>query len=262
MIDLHSHMLPGVDDGAPDLEAALAMARAAVQDGITEVCCTPHYIPQLYENDRRTVLDAVTALRRFLAENGMPLTLHAGCEIRLHASMPQALRQNKLLTLGDAGRYVLVELPPHALPLRLEDFFWELRRFGFTPVLAHPERHPFLGRHPGLLFKWVRAGALVQITAGSLLGHFGKQVREGTLRLLEHRLVHVIASDAHHAKERAPALSLALDEAAKRLGKDAARDLVLTVPRCILEGKICEVPEPVPREKRRPFWRRIFGRTT
>ena len=198
MIDLHSHILPGLDDGARDLERSLDMARASVADGVTDMVCTPHWVPGKYENTRAAILDACAGLRERLAEAQIPLKLWPGAELHVDTGIPERIRSGELLTLVDGGKYVLIELPEESLPSNLEDFFWALQLDGIKPILSHVERNPVLQSDPMRLFRWVEMGILAQITAASLVQEFSEEILDFSRELIEHRLVHVLEIGRAH----------------------------------------------------------------
>ncbi|MCU0574176.1 MAG: hypothetical protein MUF52_15120 [Syntrophobacteraceae bacterium] len=260
MIDLHSHILPGMDDGAPDWNHALEMARMAAADGIRAMVCTPHCVAGIFENRREAVLEAVEQLRTRLGDARIPLEVHAGSELRMDPDLGERIESGQFLTLNDTGRYALIELPPEMIPPHLENVFWDLGSRGVTPIIAHPERHPRLMHDPEPLYRWVESGALTQITAASLTGRFGSRVRRFSVRLLEHRLAHILATDSHGPHARTPNLSSAYMEARAILGETAAMEMIESIPRQVLEGKLASLPRPIPfreRARRRSFFGRL-----
>ncbi|HOG08454.1 MAG TPA: hypothetical protein PLL15_02405 [Syntrophales bacterium] len=260
MIDLHSHILPGLDDGARDLERSLDMARASVADGVTDMVCTPHWVLGKYENTRVAILAACADLRDRLAESQIPLTLWPGAELHVDTGIPERIRRGELLTLIDGGKYVLIELPEESLPSNLEDFFWALQLDGIKPILSHVERNPVLQRDPMRLFRWVEMGILAQITAASLVQEFSEEILDFSQELIEHRLVHILVSDAHGLKRRSPKLSAARDVVASIAGEPAARRMTEEIPRRILEGKFVEPDDPLPYRSAKRGLRSYFDR--
>ncbi len=260
MIDLHSHILPGLDDGAADWDRSLAMARHAVADGISEIVCTPHWVPGKYENRRTEILARLEEFRARIAEAEIPITLHSGAELHLDAHIAARIRSGELLTLADGGRYILLELPEEALPDGMEDFFWNLQLEGYRPILSHVERNPVLRRDPDRLLRWVESGVLTQITAASLAGRFSDGTREFALRLLKQRLAHVLATDAHGMSTRKPELAAAVKEAESIVGPEAAKRMVREIPEKILRGESVDPAEPLPFEEPSegpPFMQRL-----
>jgi protein-tyrosine phosphatase len=233
MIDLHSHLLPGIDDGAADLGVSLAMARAYVADGVSVVACTPHILPGLYANSGPAVRQATAQLQRTLHDEAIPLTLVTGADNHIVPGFVAELQSGHLLSLGDT-RYVLVEPPHHVAPPRLEELFFNVLVAGYVPVLTHPERLTWINSHYQAIERLFRAGTWMQITAGSLAGGFGRTARYWAERMLDEGLVHVIATDAHDLDQRPPNLSLGCELAAKRVGAIEAENLVLARPKAML----------------------------
>ncbi|MDQ5988214.1 MAG: Tyrosine-protein phosphatase YwqE [Syntrophus sp. SKADARSKE-3] len=254
MIDLHSHILPNLDDGASDWAQALAMARAAAADGITDVVCTPHWVPGKYDNTRSMILERMDEYRTHLAKAGIHLRLHPGAELRLDFTLPARIKSGELLTIGDGGIYVLIELPDGALPEHLEEFFWELELQRIKPIFSHVERNAVLHQDPSRLCRWVEMGYLVQVTAASLAGGFTKEIRGFVQLLLEHRMVHILASDSHGLRTRAPNLSEGLAVAGEIIGIKAAKRMVSDIPACVLRGETVNIPDPIPIQKKKSFF--------
>lgn len=252
MFDLHNHMLPRMDDGAPDWSHSLAMARMAVEDGIEGVVCTPHWVNGLFENTRPIILSRVEELRSKLEEEKIPLKVYPGAELRLDFDLPHRIESQQVLTLNDTGRYALVELPEDVVPRNMANFFWEMQAQGTIPVLAHPERNRVLIRHPMRLYKWVEMGILTQLTAASLEGKFGREIHKFSVWLLKHRMVHVLATDSHGPKSRAPKLTEALKEVEKVLDGHLAHAMVFDIPDRIIRGEHVSVPDPL-KPKSRSF---------
>jgi len=262
MIDLHCHMLPGIDDGAPDRAVAVAMARCAVADGITDVACTPHIYPGLYENSRDGILAAIAAFRVVLDEEGIPLNLFVGADTHLTPDLLGAIRGGRIPTLNDT-RYLLFEPPHHVAPPRLEDSVFTLVAAGIIPVLTHPERLSWIDTNYEVFERLVRGGALMQITSGSLTGRFGSNPKYWAERMLDEGLVHLLATDAHHIDKRPPLLAEGRDAAALRVGDEEATHLVVTRPRGILDNlapkMLPAVPDvKIPDPKPGGLWQRLF----
>jgi len=246
MIDLHCHILPGLDDGAADLAVSLEMARALVADGVSVVACTPHILPGLYHNCGPVIRDATAKLQQALDDQGVPLTLVTGADNHVVPDFVAGLRSGHLLSLRDT-RYVLVEPPHHVAPVRLDDLFFEVLGAGFVPILTHPERLSWIEADYARIVRLGAAGVWMQITAGSLAGNFGRRAQYWAQRMLEEGAVHILATDAHDAERRPPNLSEGRDLAAKRIGADAAQHLVLTRPMAILNNDApagLALPEP------------------
>ena len=244
MIDLHCHILPGIDDGARDLETSLAMARTYVADGVSIVACTPHILPGLYHNSGPQIRHATAKLQQLLIERGIPLRLTTGADNHVIPEFLSELRSGKLLSLADS-RYVLVEPPHHVAPPRLEELFFNLITANYVPILTHPERLTWINSAYANMEQLYTAGAWFQVTAGSLSGDFGRNAQYWAERLLDEGKVHLLATDAHDLKARPPRLSRGRELAAKRIGDTEAANLVVTRPRGVLQNvPPSELPPP------------------
>ena len=233
MIDLHCHMLPGVDDGAKTLDDALDMARLYVADGVTHVACTPHILPGVYRNTGPQIRKAINELQEALDAEGIALKLFPGADNHVVPDFVTGLGEGRLLTLADS-RYVLVEPPHHVAPPRIEDFFFSVVTAGYVPILTHPERLSWIEPQYETLKRLVDAGTWMRVTAGSLAGHFGKRPQALAYRMLEDGLVHLLATDAHDVASRPPKLSEGWELARECIGEKEAECLVLDRPFAIL----------------------------
>ena len=232
MIDLHCHILPGVDDGAADWDTAIAMATMAAADGIQTIVVTPHAFdgtPELAREQRDTLLGQLAGA---LKARGVAIDLVPGFECRIRDGLVPMLRAKPWFRLG-VGTAFLLELPWEMLVPGLDQLLFEACAFGLTPVIAHADRYEAVQRRPDLVRAWVEAGASIQVTAGCLLGQFGTSAQKTASRLIKNGLAHVLASDAHNAQQRAPVLSQALS-VARRLVGAAADELVTRNPASLL----------------------------
>ena len=245
MIDLHCHILPGLDDGAADLSISVAMARAFVADGVTTVACTPHILPGVYHNSGPGIRQALQALQHVLDQENIPLRLIEGADVHVAPDLVTGLRDGRIPSLN-GSRYVLIEPPHHVMPPRLEDVFFALLVAGYVPILTHPERLTWIKSHYATVQHLARSGVWMQITAASLTGAFGRQALYWSERMLDEGLVHILATDAHDTVRRPPVLSKGRDIAAKRVGVAEAEHLVTTRPRGIVEN---EHPSNLPQPK-------------
>ncbi len=254
MIDLHCHILPGLDDGPAELAESLKMCALAARDGITDLVATPHFQPDKYTHGLPEIRQAVVHLSARVAEAGIPLRLYPGGDVALDGEMLSWARDKTLPTLADNGRYFLME-PPDPWQLRgLEEMVFELQLLGLTPVITHPERIQGQGKSWGWLERLVDLGCLSQVTAMSLTGRFGKAVRRSSLELLERNLVHLVATDAHSPERRPPVLSEALHLLLDKAGEERTRLMFKEWPQAVLEGRSFEVPSPDPPPRRRRFF--------
>jgi protein-tyrosine phosphatase len=236
MIDLHCHMLPGIDDGASDVSVSLAMAKASVSQGITTVACTPHILPGLYHNTGPEIRLATGRLQEILDKEQVPLRLTIGADAHISPDFIAGLRSGRLLSVADS-RYVLVEPPHHTAPPQLEDFFFKLVMAGYVPIVTHPERLSWVPARYEAIKRLVAAGVWMQITAGSLTGAFGRSALYWAHRMLDEGCVHLIASDAHDTTQRPQNLAAGYECAAKRVGVEEAQCLVLTRPMGVLKDQ-------------------------
>ena len=258
MFDVHCHILPGLDDGAENWAESIEMARIAAADGISGVVCTPHQSPDFPENLRYKVIASVETLRTKLREAAIGLQLYPGCELAIDPNLPAKIESGESLTINDNRKIALVEMPADTIPPDLAGFFRTLQTKGINIILAHPERNPLLIKHPAELLKWVQAGIMVQITAGSLNGYYGDEILDFSLELLQHRMVHFVASDSHSRDMRRPVLSMARTITEEIIGPGETRKIFCEYPVSVLRGDVPDTPPPIPIEKKTPLIRRFF----
>ncbi len=230
---MHCHILPAIDDGAKDLETALAMARIAVDDGIQVIACTPHITPGVYDNRGPDISRAITSLQAELDAAGIALRLTCGADAHLAPDLGEGLRDRRVPSLG-GSRYFLLEPPHHVAPPRLDLAVQDLLDQGYVPVITHPERLSWIEDHYTVMKAMANAGAWFQITAGSLTGRFGPRARYWAERMVDEGLAQILATDAHNLRNRAPRLAEGRDAVAARLGAEEAKRMVIDRPRGIL----------------------------
>jgi protein-tyrosine phosphatase len=236
MVDLHCHILPGLDDGAKTIEDSLAMAKEAIQDGITHLVATPHA-----SNDYRFDFAKVRAARDELQEHVEGrLTLATGCDFHLDHENLTLLKQESSPFCINQKDYLLVEFNEFSIPPAMDQTLHELQLMGLRPVITHPERNGILRAQPERLQGWVRQGCFVQVTAGSLSGVFGPGAREDAWTWIKQGLVHFVSSDGHNTGRRPVKLRFAFDAIATDLGREVAQALLEDNPRAAFEG------EPLP----------------
>jgi protein-tyrosine phosphatase len=244
LIDLHSHILPGIDDGAPDLGVSIGMARALVADGVSMLACTPHILPGLYHNTGPQIRRAVQELQNVLDREGIELKLIPGADNHMVPDFVTGLQAGRLLTLGDT-RYVLVEPPHHSEPPNIENFFFNILAAGYVPILTHPERLTWVSTRYDTIKRLAEGGAWMQITSGSVTGAFGRTAQYWAERMLDEGCVHILATDAHDCEKRPPRLSRGRDYAARRVGDVEAEHLVETRPRgAVANADPSDLPMP------------------
>ena len=258
MIDIHSHILPSIDDGPGNVDESIRMAELASADGATHMVATPHTLNGLYVNSRPGIHEKIENFRNILEGRGIPLVIIPGSDVALTAELIPAFDAGDIMTINDGGRYILAELPLFFSPLKIYDLIFSLRTRGITPIITHPERDEAIMKKPSILEELIERGCLCQITAMSLTGGFGEDVKEFSLYLLKQRMVHFIGSDCHSPERRRPGLSRAVSMAADIVGADLAGKMVNDFPMAVVEGKDPGVPPYIPLKKRSRFrfWKR------
>jgi protein-tyrosine phosphatase len=254
-VDIHCHLLPGIDDGSPDEAPSLEMARMAVADGMRTVIVTPHQLGNFAHNRGEQIRQLTARLQQLLDANNIPLEILPGADVRIEDQMVSLLASGDVLTLGDHGRHVLLELP-HELYFPLEGVLRELSRHGFTGILSHPERNHGLLSDPDVLPALVDAGCLMQVTAGSLAGTFGPHSQQLADWMLSQGLVHFVATDAHGVRSRRPLMRRAFERVTSLANEETAAILCSTNPALVAQGKT------VPAGRRpvaRRGWTRFFS---
>lgn len=247
MIDLHAHLLPGVDDGPGTWDEALEMLRIAQEDGIGTLVATSHQEGSGgYHSTNRVLRGLTTQLQRRAQESGLTVTVLPGGEVRAGPDLLARLEQEEALTLADRGRYILFEFPASEVPLYAHQLLFDLQVHGITPIIAHPERNAGFAERPEALIPLVEAGALVQLTAASFSSLVSRQTRALAILFLTHNLAHVLASDAHSATRRPPGLTRFIPRVAKMVGQEQAISLVKETPARIMGGDTVVAPPVTP----------------
>ncbi|TLG80938.1 tyrosine-protein phosphatase [Vagococcus zengguangii] len=240
MIDLHCHILPGLDDGAQNVEDSLAMARKAVASGITHILCTPHHNGK-YHNEKQAIIEAVEQLQSILDSEDIPLTLYEGQEVRIFGELIQEYEAGKLLGTDVEDRYMLIEFPTQDVPHYTERLFFNMLSKGITPVIVHPERNSVFIEDPNKLIPFIEMGVLTQMTAPSYVGVFGKKTQKVSEQMLAHNLIHMMASDAHNLRTRDFYLEEAFTKLRKEYGKAKAYEFE-QVAKALINGDDVQIP--------------------
>ena len=248
MIDIHTHILPGIDDGAADMYDTLEMAQIAVTSGVKGIVATPHCnIPGLYKNYySEAFAELFRETESILEGEGISLTLYAGMEVFLDENVPRLLRDGKILTIN-GSRNLLVEFDFEEDPDYAKKMLQQIKECRVRPVIAHPERYRFVQDNPQIVYDWREKGYLVQVNKGSIQGKFGRRARKTAKRLLNHNLISVIASDAHSPYQRTPWMKDVYEELLEIYPEKYLKILFEENPR-----RICE-DQPTFRFQARPF---------
>ena len=237
MIDFHNHILPGIDDGAKNIEVSIKMLREAHSQGITDIINTVHYQHPKMEGkevDFKSIEKATIELQSYLDSNNIDVKIHIGAEVFFKPGLLE-IKKDKLAVFGH-GKYMLIEFLPFHLPPHFDDEFYKLKLAGTTPIIAHPERNRMIQLDIDILVKLIHSGCLVQLDGGSLLGHFGSTCQHVAKLLLDRNMVHFIGSDAHNDKKRNFCLPQASEIARKIVG-DSVEILVNDNPRKVISGE-------------------------
>lgn len=247
MVDIHSHILPEVDDGPKSWDTCVEMCRTAAADGITHIVATPHANDR-YHYDREYLQGLVAHLQQLVGDSPK---LSLGCDFHLSYENVQDALANPTRYVIDSTRYLLVEFSNYSIPQQITDSFLKLGDCGITVIVTHPERNPILRENPQRIAEWAEQGCVIQVTGSALTGFWGERSRRVAHWLLEHQAVHVLATDAHDTQHRIPALSAARDKVAKLCGHDVAQALVDDNPRAVISDKpLPYFPNPVMKVKK------------
>lgn len=222
MIDLHCHILPGIDDGAKTLQDSLAMAKMAVNQGITHILCTPHHNNGRYTNLPEVVISQVAILQKALDEQGIALSLFEGQEVRINGDLVAQIQNKEILFADLSNRYILIEFPTAEIPLYAETVMFELLSSGKIPIIVHPERNYKFIENPNRLIPFLEMGVLTQLTAPSYVGIFGKKIEKTAKLMVSHNMIHMMASDAHNVEKR----GFFMKEAYTAIAKDCGGEVV------------------------------------
>ena len=257
-VDIHCHVLPGLDDGAATLADALAMAETAVADGITTIVATPHQSGNHAKNSAAVIREAATRFQQCLDQRKLPLRVLPGADVRIEPELVERIRRDEVLTLADRRRHVLLELP-HDVYVPLDRLLAKLNSAGMVGVLSHPERNRGILKQPQVLKPLVERGCLMQITAGSLTGTFGQHAQRLAESMFEQGLVHVVSTDAHNIASRPPRLQQAFDRVTELAGEDTASTLCCQNPARIAGGESVQGGIRRPEEVAWTAWSRYLA---
>lgn len=261
MIDSHSHILPGLDDGAKTMDETLEIVRQLCEAGFKTLISTPHVLEGRGFLHPEEILNSAARVGQAVAEAGIPVEIVPGAENYIFPDMGKWVREGNLLSLGNTQKYILVELPRLEIPHYTDHVFFELQVQGLTPILAHPERYRGLVAEPKRLLEWAKKGILFQLDLRSLRGRYGPKAQELAETLLQSHLIHLIGSDAHRVASNESSVQESLQRLKQLVGEEKYRELTLTNPQAVLEGKAMpdrenySLQEPmIMKKKKRKFW--------
>lgn len=250
MIDLHCHILPGVDDGAQTIQDSLCMAKQAVHEGIHTIVATPHHRNGKYINEKNDIVQQVSVLNNYLLQENINLNILPGQESRIYGGIIRDYRNEKILTLNQTNKYIFIELPSSQVPQFTERLLYDIQTEGLIPIIVHPERNSRLVEDPDVLYNLVNKGAMTQITASSLTGRFGKKVKKFSIDLIHNNLTHIFASDAHNISGR----NFHIQEASEVIVSECGMDILYMFyenAEAIINGQACfkDTPDKVKKKK-------------
>jgi protein-tyrosine phosphatase len=252
MVDIHSHIVFGVDDGAKTIEDSLAMLQLAADSGTTDIVATPHSDLR-YQFDAELVAERIALLQTRMGDR---IRIHRGCDFHLFYDNIENCKTDRSRFTINGQRYLMVEFADAQIPRTIGSIFQDMIRNDITPVITHPERNALLMRRVSDLVQWVRAGCLIQITGQSFTGRFGKGAEENCRRLMRQRLVHFVASDAHDTEWRPPDLRGPYQHVSTEYGEHVAERLFTTHPRMTLTGQYIECEDPEDEvQQSKPWWK-------
>lgn len=256
MIDLHSHILPGVDDGAEDMKMALEMAQLYVENGYDQIIATPHWIEYGGTTKRSENIEVLASFIRKLEEAGIELKVRLGNEFFITPNLVQYVINQEGATLNNSD-YVLVELPMRDYPQYTENVIFDLQLKGYKPIIAHPERYEYFRETPEVLAKLIERGIYTQMNLPSLTGQYGKEVQKSAKVFLEHQMVHFLGTDSHSNRRRSPRVKEALQLVEEMVGKEMKEELTNLRAKKVIENQSLVVPNPIQIKKKKwfQFWK-------
>jgi protein-tyrosine phosphatase len=250
MIDIHSHILPGIDDGAKTIQESIDMAKQAVSEGIHTIIATPHHMNGSYSNKKSDILPLVSSVNEVLKKEYIDLTILPGQECRIYGEILEDYQKGDILPLNLSSQYLFIEFPSSSVPRYAERLLYDIQVEGLTPVIVHPERNAELIERPDKLYKLVKNGAVTQLTASSLTGYFGKNIQKFSQQMIQANLTHFIASDAHNIHNRTFKMEEAMDYIEKKYGIDMVYYFTENAE-ILVDGKTIykEIPEEIKKKK-------------
>lgn len=234
-IDIHSHIIPVIDDGARDINTAAEILKMAAENGTTHIVATPHFIAGSVENPSELIDKKCEELKKIAINEEIEIKIHVGAEVFISPEIPELFEKKIICTLNNSA-YILVELPMASIPIYMDDVLYSLQLKGLIPIIAHPERNSEIQKKPEILINLVRRGILAQVNSGSITGLYGKKIRNVAIKFIKMGLIQFIASDTHTCRRRSPNLTKAAAIVGKRFGQDIAKQLFFRNGMAVLEN--------------------------
>ena len=245
MIDVHSHIVFGVDDGSRTIEESIEIIKEAYKAGFKKIVATPHYMEEYYENDAKEIRKRIVEIQNHLKEINCNIEILQGNEIYIADNMTELLENQKATTLNNQ-QYVLFELPLNAEVMNLNSVVYQILEIGGVPILAHPERYPFVQKDPNVLIPLIEKGVLMQSNYGSIIGQYRKAAQITIKKMLEHNMVHFLGSDVHRPQTIYPKIHECMEEIEKIVGKENLELITTINPNKAINGEKIEIDEPIP----------------
>lgn len=244
MIDVHSHIIPKIDDGSQSFEESYNMFLEAIKAGFTDIIATSHYIENYYEVDNIKRKAWIEAMNKVLKENNVNINLHCGNEIYITPNLVNLIKQDKASTLADS-KYVLFELPMNNNVLYLNEIIFEIKSSGYIPIIAHPERYAFVQQNPNMLIDLIKQGVLFQGNYASIIGRYGNQAKNTIKKLLKADMIHFLGTDCHRKNDVYEHMDNIMQELEKEINLEKIEELTKLNPRHIIRNEEFSIPEPI-----------------
>ncbi len=255
MVDLHSHILPNIDDGSKNMKETLKMGKIAEAEGFSKIIATPHYIEGEFTLKREQFLSTIKKVNEYFMEKAVNIEILPGSEVYISPNLPSKLKKGEIFTLNNTS-YVLIEFPMGSIPIYIEEVLYEVRLLGYKPVIAHPERYTKVMEDPDYLKGLIKQGNYVQINSLSVIGVLGKKTKQTAEILLKHRMVHFIGTDAHTSRTRSPRIKKALKQMRQWVSSEYVEEIVNN-GRALIKGEEIDIPQPLTYKPNKGFLRSI-----
>lgn len=253
MIDIHSHILAKVDDGSINMEMSLSMARQYIENGITKVIATPHFMEDSFNSDHITNKLALEHLHQELEKNNIPLKVYLGNEIYLSMNTIEDIISGRAVSLNNS-KYVLLEMPMYDIPIYIEEVFYQLLIKGYIPIIAHPERNSKIMEDPNILYNYIKKGSLAQLNLPSLEGMYGRSVEQCANILLRHKMIHFVGTDAHTNRTRSPKVNKSLDKLKKIVDEHEYQKITSLNGMLLIQDEFIPIDDPLKVEKKKKWF--------